>query len=84
MGEYQQLDIFCRQLVVCGRKHAYVDIRVVTDQVPSVADFSVAVSSVSTQGRRTPTLTYILSPSIILYHCDYTGREKPKTFFKDI
>ena len=26
MGELQQLDIFCRQLVVCGRKHAYVDI----------------------------------------------------------
>ena len=27
MGDFQQqLDIFCRQLVVCGRKHAYVDL----------------------------------------------------------
>ena len=40
----------CQQLVVCGRKHACVD-KVVTDQLPSVADFLVAVSSVSTQGR---------------------------------
>ena len=29
-------------------------------------------------------LTYMFSRSIVLYHCDYTGREKPKTFFKDI
>ena len=26
MDEFQLLDIFCRQLVVCGRKQAYVDI----------------------------------------------------------
>ena len=26
LGELQQLDIFCRQLVVCDRKNAYDDI----------------------------------------------------------
>ena len=26
MGDFQQLDIFYRQLVVCGRKHTYVDL----------------------------------------------------------
>ena len=37
--------------------------RVVTDQLPSVADFLVAVSFVSTQGRHTPALTgYFTNP----------------------
>ena len=26
MDDLQQLDIFCQQLVVCGRKHTYVDL----------------------------------------------------------
>ena len=37
--------------------------RVLTDQLPSVADFLVAVSFVSTQGRHTPALTgYFTNP----------------------
>ena len=53
MGDCQQLSATsCMRSCACLCRH-----RDVTDQLPSVAEFLVAVSFVSTQGRHTPALS---------------------------